>query len=509
MQQRCLATDIRTFCAPGALLQYSTGEQHCFQQRLGLIKQRMSDALTFRGWRLVILGLLCACLKVQGGNDQLLGTASPVLSNAAAWQRVWEDFQNQYSYFDYKEINWNAVFEEHKNGFEGLTPDAFAEKLNTVLQVLHDRHVSVRKPDGTLIGYQTPYVVNAPSRPYSAYATNARYESVNGANVIGHALIASNIAHIIITTLDTATFAAITDQDIERLFVTYREAAGMILDLRYNSGGNENNALRFASRLIDAPRTYGHYRFRVTNSVPYQFGPLTAKTLNPNAGTRFRGPIVGLIGKHCMSSAEWFAQMIKVCPNAILVGETTRGSSGNPVSIALPGLNLSYTISRWIGYTDEQIPFEDKGITPAIQISAAESFDDAIGRDYVLERAIHYIQWREAFHTESASIRPADDYDNDGFLNLNEYWAGTDPANAQSLLSLMVSLRGSEATSTIELSWPSAAGKRYDVLLSDNLNGRFLALSTNIVATPPLNVFVHAADSTARSRFFKIALAEK
>jgi carboxyl-terminal processing protease len=431
--------------------------------------------------------------------------ASPPLSGSAAWQRVWQDFENQYSYFEHKGVNWKAVFAEHKDSFDGLAPDAFAEKLNNVLQVLHDWHVAVRKPDGTLIGYQRPFTDNGPPRLYSSYVSSAGYQSLKkGSNVVIHGLVTTNIAHVIITTLETGAFAAITDQDIEDLFSLYQDASAMILDLRYNTGGNENNALKFAGRFTDATETYGYFKVRQPNSAPYEFGPLTPKRVTPSAGTHFRGPVIGLIGQRCVSSAEWFTLMLKVCPNAILIGDTTRGASANPISVSFPELNISYTISRWIAYDEKQSPFEDRGIKPAIEVPARESFDDSLGRDYVLERAIDYVRWRQAFDTGSQPIATSGDYDDDGLSNLSEYWAGTNPARAESGLNLRVAL--SPIGNGIELSWKSVAGKRYTMLVSDKPSGQFSVFSNSIAATAPLNVLLMPMEPGANARFYKLEL---
>ena len=86
-----------------------------------------------------------------------------------------------------------------------------------------------------------------------------------------------------------------------------------------------------------------------------------------------------------MSSAEWFTLMMKVCPNVTLIGDTTRGSSGNPKGFKLPN-DVSYTVPTWMAYTDQQEEFEDVGIEPDIQIEATSSFDGS--HDYVIERAI-------------------------------------------------------------------------------------------------------------------------
>ena len=94
-----------------------------------------------------------------------------------------------------------------------------------------------------------------------------------------------------------------------------------------------------------------------------------------------------------------------------------------------------------------------------------------------------------------------EDWDEDGFLNLYEERAGTNPTNALSLLAV-VSLTSASGD---VISWWSVTGKQYSVWISTNLPAGFGFLQGPILATPPLNTHT-AALVEADCRFYRITV---
>lgn len=330
---------------------------------------------------LMLLPFLCGVSGCNGG-----GTDT---ETEQYFEQAWSDFDKNYSYFVHKNVDWDAVKTQYQSQFQqAMTADEFAEKLNEMLQVLHDWHVWVQKPDGEYIGYNGSITTNYTSSPRNRYAPYG-YQTL-GDGVIYHGIVGENgenIAYIRIETLDTQSFQSITDQEIESIFTTYANADGMIIDIRPNAGGNEEYAEKFASRFTDTTRLFGKVKYR--NGANHDdFDAAIEKTLEPSSGTHFNGPVACLIGQRVMSSGEWFTLMMKVCPKVTLIGDHTRGASGGPEVFSLQN-GVSYNISRWVAYTYDDFAFEDNGIQPHIAIDPDQSFDGE--HDYVLERAIQHI----------------------------------------------------------------------------------------------------------------------
>ena len=79
------------------------------------------------------------------------------------------------------------------------------------------------------------------------------------------------------------------------------------------------------------------------------------------------------------------------------------------------------------------------------------------------------------------------DWDHDGFSDLHEYQAGTQPTNRASGLFLKEPLAPAENAHLVR--WDSVAGKRYRVLRSTNLLNGFTAVQTGVAASAPDNVY--------------------
>ena len=90
------------------------------------------------------------------------------------------------------------------------------------------------------------------------------------------------------------------------------------------------------------------------------------------------------------------------------------------------------------------------------------------------------------------------DPDADGFSNVQEYIAGTDPLDARSQFFLGGELGNGE----VVLDWNSVSGREYDVYWSTNLLGAFVPLQTNIAW--PQSAYTNQIPDVAEQGFYKI-----
>jgi Peptidase family S41/Tricorn protease C1 domain len=313
------------------------------------------------------------------------GTDQGAAASETLFDRVWAAFDRAYPYFIYKHINWNEIKTSYAPRFSsGMSASRFSEELAAVLDLLHDRHVSVTAPDGKVLGYNPDYPRNCSSFPRNRYCPEG-YRSL-GDHVVQHGRLGDKIAYIRINTLASEAYENIDKGQIDALFKGYSRMPALIIDLRNNSGGNEDIARWFASHCTAKEVLYGYTQTR--NGPRHDaFSPPEPKFLMPPEDP-YGGVVACLIGQRCMSSAEWLALMMKAC-GAVLIGDRTRGASGNPKECRLPN-GVTYRMSTWMAYDAGMQPIEDRGIQPDIPMDPEASLDG--GHDYVVERAIQELE---------------------------------------------------------------------------------------------------------------------
>jgi hypothetical protein len=105
--------------------------------------------------------------------------------------------------------------------------------------------------------------------------------------------------------------------------------------------------------------------------------------------------------------------------------------------------------------------------------------------------------------TNSAVSGATVDPDKDGLNNEQEYWAGTDPTNALSCLTLYATTNNIAADGKFVVRWQSVSNKFYAVQATTNLLVAFTNVVTNLLATPTLNVHTDSVSGVG-SRFYRV-----
>lgn len=178
--------------------------------------------------------------------------------------------------------------------------------------------------------------------------------------------------------------------------------AGIVLDLRETSGtsSGRENGYAILARLIERPILTSRWRtpeyrpaYRGADTPDSIGAWLTAPsdTIRPRQGrTRFAGPVAILASPRTAGAAEDLIVAFRNGSRGPVVGETSAGSTGQTLLLALPrGWRLRVTVTR--DAFPDGTEFARTGIAPELPV--AVRVDDVLaGRDAALERAREYLK---------------------------------------------------------------------------------------------------------------------
>jgi len=183
----------------------------------------------------------------------------------------------------------------------------------------------------------------------------------------------------------------------------------LIVDIRNNRGGNDDYALQIAEYLTDQPFIVGSmWKTRIHNAADKAWASHGEKSLSdylhrnvwdkhpgdtiriPVTVARLNMPVYILTSKRTFSAAEDFLIYLNYSKNVTRIGQSTAGSSGEPLQF-----NLLPGIAAWICAKADEFPdgteFINIGIKPQIEVQPASPLDTVV-KDRELEKALAVIE---------------------------------------------------------------------------------------------------------------------
>jgi C-terminal processing protease CtpA/Prc len=182
---------------------------------------------------------------------------------------------------------------------------------------------------------------------------------------------------------------------VEALLAKINPTRGLILDVRPNSGGDERLAMRVARHFIEGSKVYAKHAQRMG---PGKFGKAIERRIDGIGKSILAGPgqsewtdvpVAVLMSGYCMSSCEAFLLMMRQAKSAVLVGQRSQGSSGNPKPHELAN-GVTIYVPSWKALRPDGTCFEGEGIRPDIEVQVKPK--DLETRDPILERALEKLR---------------------------------------------------------------------------------------------------------------------
>ena len=310
--------------------------------------------------------------------------------NLGNFDEIWTFIDEHYCFFDDDRIDWNYIGnkyrpEAEKAGSQRVLFDVMSRMINE----LRDGHVNLSSWFETSYyrKWWSDYPQNYNERLVQQYYLNFEYKGL-GAMYYG-ILQPYNVGYIRIPTFSSG----LGDSNIDAIlnYFTNSMCAGIVIDVRDNGGGELTNVEKYVNRFIDKPIVAG-YMMHKTGPGHHDFSEPFEYRYSPvgEGHTRWPKPVAVLTNRSTFSAANNFVSIMKNVPTVTVVGATTGGGSGMPLSSELPnGWGIRISACRIL---DAQMLDTEFGVSPSegweVDLDPLAALS---GRDTMLDAAIRAV----------------------------------------------------------------------------------------------------------------------
>ena len=339
-----------------------------------------------------------AAVLALTGSCELLVMRPPAPGPHAVFDEVWTFADTHYSYFDLKEIDWDAVRAQYRPLVRrGMTDVELFDLLADMLYELRDGHVNLRSPFD-LSRYWEWYLDHPPN--FDGALLEREYfrgdQEYAGPFVLYDFLDTreQNIGYA-----RYASFAdAVTAAHLDYLFERFAGRDGLIIDVRNNGGGSSSNGYRIAGRFVTERTVRGFQEYKDGPGRDDFTPPQEVVIAPPASGPRWSKPVVVLTNRSSYSATNLFVALVKGLPGVTVMGDTTGGGGGIPAFTELSNgwiVRVSahrLSVADWLGageWRDVEL-----GVDPDVEVhmaAAGEAGNEDGDRDTIIETALQLL----------------------------------------------------------------------------------------------------------------------
>lgn len=321
------------------------------------------------------------------GCSRTITNAPPENTPELNFEYLWQEYDRLYAAFELKDVDWDSVYAVYR---PQVTPQTTDQELflimSQMLATLQDGHVNLITP--TELYSYTAWWDQYPSN-YDRDILRIHYlgGAMKGTNSpITYRLLDKQVGYVYIDNFSGANWG----DHIEFALKKMDNIKGLVVDVRDNSGGNEQNALDVAGRFTREKRLYKHVQPR--NGPNHNDLASFQEYLEPKGNVKFTKPTVLLINRRVFSSTESFVLMMRTLPHVTVVGDTTGGGySGYPVLRELPNGWL-FRVPSALNFAPNFEPYHGgNGLAPDVWVSTPDELL-ASGTDRIFETAVEILR---------------------------------------------------------------------------------------------------------------------
>lgn len=326
--------------------------------------------------RIIYILLMASIITSCKSKKEIEYSEDPVTNIEA----LWEIIDTKYCYVDEKGLDWNGVRDEYVMKAKNVKGqlelfDLCAQMLDT----LHDGHVNLVSffDQSYNTAWYDSFPTNFDAELQKLYLKDYR---------IGNGLYYCTLHNDSIGYIYYPSFYNSVASITWILFSYFSNCRGLIIDVRNNGGGQMDYVFDLAAPFFSENRVVGWWNHKIGPGHNDFSKPekLVVDTIH-HASYRWSRPVIILTNRRSYSATNLFVSIMRYADNCIIIGGTSGGGGGMPMSYELPcGWTVRFSSVRMYDADKKDI---EQGIEPNLKIDMTSTTQDDI-----IEKAIDIIK---------------------------------------------------------------------------------------------------------------------
>lgn len=303
------------------------------------------------------------------------------------FEALWQTFDRNYGIFTAKKVDWDALYQIYRPQVTPETADnELFDIMSNLLGHLNDNHVRLRAGEKL---YRSGILGEMEMEDFSLDLIKEKYLKgkfeTRVRDIFTYGWVDDDIGYFHFKGFGRYDQSRET---IDTIIDAFKDAKGVIVDVRQNGGGDDRVGKLIADRFADRKR---HYMTTYERNGPEHddFGPPRYWYTEPDGPRQFKKTVVLLTHRFSISAAENFALAMRVIPHVTVLGDATSGVFADVYGDQLPnGWQFSVPYTLFVDYTG--FCWEGIGVPADIRQTNTKA-DIEQGLDRVLELAMDLI----------------------------------------------------------------------------------------------------------------------
>ena len=299
------------------------------------------------------------------------------------FEALWKMIDEHYCFFEYKDIDWNAVHDKYSVQVKDtMNRYQLFDLLGRMLAELKDGHTNLISTFNVsrFWSWHENYPDNFNTVVHKKYIGTDYYI----AGGLRYLILRDSIGYVYYGDFSYP----VGEANLDEMFMHFRDCKGIIFDVRNNTGGSLAYSETIASRFLEEKMVVGYIRHK-TGPGHNDFSDPYPIELTPSKRIKWFRPVTVLTNRSCYSATNDFVSKMRLFPHVTTIGDKTGGGCGLPFHSELPnGWAVRFSSSPMLNASGE---ITEYGIDPDIKIDIKES-DQLNYIDTIIEEAVIYLK---------------------------------------------------------------------------------------------------------------------